>query len=59
MWLRPAPLPPGHLFPSHSCEVVLVDHRNSSVTCSECGSTDKANRRSQSLFSCTSCGYRC
>ena len=39
--------------------VVIVDYRNTSIVCSECGCTDKANRRSQSLFSCTSCGYRC
>ena len=34
-----------------------VDPRNTSRTCPVCGSIDKANRRTQSLFLCTSCGY--
>jgi IS605 OrfB family transposase len=37
--------------------VVLVDPRNTSRTCHECGCVDKANRKSQSLFSCVSCGF--
>ena len=37
--------------------VVLVDPRNTSRTCPECGYTDKKNRKSQSEFSCNSCGY--
>ena len=37
--------------------VFLVDPRNTSRTCPECGYIDKANRVSQSLFSCVSCGY--
>jgi len=37
--------------------VILVDPRNTSRTCPECGCEDKANRVSQSLFSCVSCGY--
>ncbi len=37
--------------------VILVDPRNTSRTCPECGCIDKANRRTQSLFLCTSCGY--
>ncbi len=37
--------------------VVLVDPRNTSRTCPNCGCVDKANRVSQSLFSCVSCGY--
>ena len=37
--------------------VFLVDPRNTSRTCPECGHVDKANRVSQSLFSCVSCGY--
>ncbi len=37
--------------------VVAVDPRNTSRTCPECGCIDKASRRSQSLFSCTGCGY--
>ncbi len=37
--------------------VELVDPRNTSRTCPICGSIDKRNRFSQSLFSCVSCGY--
>lgn len=37
--------------------VSLVDPRNTSRTCPACGCVDKANRRSQSLFSCVSCGF--
>lgn len=37
--------------------VVLVDPRNTSRTCSECGHCDKANRKSQSEFLCLHCGY--
>lgn len=37
--------------------VILVDPRNTSRTCTVCGCVDKANRRSQSEFSCVSCGY--
>ena len=37
--------------------VVLVDPRNTSRECSQCGHIDKANRRSQASFLCTSCGY--
>lgn len=37
--------------------VILVDPRNTSRTCPECGYVDKANRVSQSLFSCVSCGF--
>jgi len=37
--------------------VSLVDPRNTSRTCPECGCIDKHNRKSQSLFSCISCGY--
>jgi IS605 OrfB family transposase len=36
--------------------VVLVDPRNTSRTCPACGVIDKASRRSQSQFLCTSCG---
>ena len=34
-----------------------VDPRNTSRTCPVCGCIDKANRRTQALFLCTSCGY--
>lgn len=37
--------------------VILVDPRNTSRTCPACGCVDKANRVSQRLFSCVSCGY--
>ncbi len=36
---------------------VLVDPRNTSRTCPECGTIDKRNRKSQRLFSCVSCGF--
>lgn len=37
--------------------VVAVDPRNTSRTCPTCGHIDKANRKSQDVFSCTSCGF--
>lgn len=37
--------------------VVFVNPRNTSRKCSKCGCIDKRNRKSQSNFSCTSCGY--
>ena len=37
--------------------IALVDPRNTSRTCPACGSIDKANRVSQSCFSCQSCGH--
>jgi len=37
--------------------VVLVDPRNTSRGCSVCGYVDKANRKSQALFLCVSCGH--
>lgn len=36
--------------------LVLVDPRNTSRQCSCCGHIDKASRKSQSVFICTSCG---
>jgi putative transposase len=38
--------------------VVTVDPRNTSRTCAVCGHCEKANRKSQSEFSCRSCGHR-
>jgi putative transposase len=38
--------------------LVLVDPRNTSRTCAECGHCKKKNRRSQSEFLCVSCGYQ-
>jgi IS605 OrfB family transposase len=37
--------------------VVYVDPRNTSRECSACGHIDKANRKTQATFSCTSCGH--
>ncbi|GIL24650.1 MAG: transposase [Bacteroidota bacterium] len=37
--------------------VVTIDPHNTSRECPACGYTDKANRPSQSVFSCVSCGY--
>jgi IS605 OrfB family transposase len=37
--------------------LILVDPRNTSRTCPECGCVDKRNRRSQSEFVCKSCGF--
>lgn len=41
----------------HGVRVVEVDPRNTSRTCLACGSIDKANRPSQAVFRCVSCGY--
>jgi len=37
--------------------VKLVDPRNTSRTCPQCGFVSKSNRKSQSLFSCHQCGF--
>lgn len=37
--------------------VVLVDPRNTSRTCPQCGCIDKRNRPTQSIFSCVVCGF--
>ena len=37
--------------------VHLVDPRNTSRTCPQCGHTAKANRKTQASFLCTSCGF--
>jgi len=37
--------------------VALVDARNTSRTCPECGHCEKGNRKSQSEFVCRHCGY--
>lgn len=37
--------------------IFLVDPRNTSRTCPVCGHIDKANRHSQSKFSCVVCGF--
>lgn len=38
--------------------LILVDPRNTSRTCAECGHCEKANRKSQSEFSCRSCNHQ-
>jgi IS605 OrfB family transposase len=37
--------------------VVLVDPKHTSQQCSACHHIQRANRRSQALFSCRACGY--
>lgn len=37
--------------------LVLVDPRNTSRECPQCGNVDKANRKTQSEFECISCGF--
>ena len=38
-------------------DVVAIDPRHASQTCSHCGFKHWANRRSQALFQCRHCGY--
>lgn len=38
-------------------KLVTVDARLTSQTCSHCGAVDRESRKSQAIFSCTSCGY--
>ena len=38
--------------------VLLVDPAYTSQTCPRCGHVDSENRKTQSLFSCVSCGYQ-
>jgi len=40
------------------CVVVGIDPRHTSQRCSRCGHTARNNRRSQSDFTCRSCGFR-
>lgn len=37
--------------------MVLVDPRNTSRTCPECGHISRSNRPSQAVFSCVACGF--
>jgi putative transposase len=37
--------------------VTIIDPRNTSRTCAECGHIDKRNRKTQSEFLCTACGH--
>ncbi len=41
----------------HGVQVILIDPRNTSRTCSECSHCEKANRKSQAEFSCKSCTH--
>jgi len=38
-------------------DIKFVDPRNTSRTCPKCGNINKKNRKSQSKFECTCCGY--
>lgn len=38
--------------------VILINPKNTSRTCSECGYCDKANRKNQDDFKCLSCGHK-
>jgi len=38
-------------------QVIAVNPRNTSLTCSACGFVSKSNRKSQSTFSCVECGF--
>jgi len=38
-------------------EIQFVDPRNTSRTCTKCGNIDKKNRKTQSHFECTACGF--
>ena len=38
-------------------EIVVIDPRNTSRTCAECGHCEKANRKSQKHFKCLACGH--
>lgn len=40
----------------HGGEVVYINPRNTSITCSSCNKVDKASRKSQALFECE-CGF--
>lgn len=42
---------------AHGIQVVKIDPRHTSQTCSRCGHQARNNRRSQSLFLCRQCGY--
>ena len=37
--------------------MIVIDPRNTSRTCSECGHCEKANRKNQSKFECKICGH--
>ena len=37
--------------------VIVIDPRNTSRTCNQCGHCDKANRKTQAEFECLKCGH--
>ena len=41
----------------YGVDLHVVDPRNTSRTCPECGCVDKKNRKTQETFSCIVCGY--
>ncbi len=41
----------------HGVQVILIDPRNTSRTCSDCGHCEKANRKSQAEFVCKACAH--
>jgi len=48
----------GYKAEASGVPVFAVDPRNTSRTCSVCGYCDKANRKSQAIFSCLECGFQ-
>lgn len=42
----------------YGTKVVFVDARHTSQCCSDCGHTEKANRKTQSRFECVACGFK-
>jgi putative transposase len=44
-------------FNERNGEVVLVDPKHTSQTCSACGAVDSESRKNQASFCCTSCGH--
>ncbi|MDF2710242.1 MAG: transposase, partial [Nonomuraea muscovyensis] len=46
----------SHKAESAGRELVAVDPRNTSRTCSRCGHCAKENRVTQAVFRCTACG---
>ncbi|MDF2711262.1 MAG: transposase, partial [Nonomuraea muscovyensis] len=47
----------SHKAESAGRELVAVDPRNTSRTCSRCGHCAKENRLTQAAFRCTACGH--
>lgn len=41
----------------YGTKVVFVDPRHTSQQCSDCGHTEKTNRKTQSRFECQACGF--